>query len=216
MFDTSVFRILTNFVRAKRIGRGAATSRSGDRSAGPSESGQSVVELALVLPVLAFLLLAIADFARLYTTMITVESAAREAADYGALYPWRWEGDPTDPSSNHAKTVDEMQAIACKAVRNLPDYAGPDDACTNPAISISIDPTPAGGGVTALDCWDVPRSSVPCNVTITLDYDFDIITPVNIAFGDTTLGLPSTLSFQRDSTFAISDFQIDEPLEAAP
>ena len=179
-----------------------------------------MVELALVLPVLAFLLLAIADFARLYTTMITVESAAREAADYGALYPWRWEGDPDpgpyDPPSNYANTIGEMTAIACKAVRNLPDYAGPDDACTNPSVAISIDPTPAGGGVTALDCWDVPRSSVPCNVTITLGYDFDIITPVNIAFGDTTLGLPSTLSFQRDSTFAISDFQIDEPLEAAP
>jgi Flp pilus assembly protein TadG len=198
------------------MGRSARPSGPSDHRTSLQESGQSVVELALVLPVLAFLLLAVADFARLYTTMISVESAAREAADYGALYPWRWKGDPDDPSSNHAKTVDEMQAIACKAVRNLPDYTGPDDACTNPAVSITIDPTPASEAATAADCWDVPRSSVPCNVTITLDYDFDIITPVNIAFGDTTLGLPSTLSFQRDSTFAISDFQIDEPLEAAP
>jgi hypothetical protein len=179
-----------------------------------AERGQSVVELALVAPILAFLLLGIADFARIYSTMITVEAAAREAADYGALYPWKWKGDAGDPDSNHAKTIEGMTERACLAVRNLPDYVGPDDACTNPSIAISIDPTPAG--VTADACWEVPRSAVPCNVTITLGYDFEIFTPVSIPFGETSLGLPSTLSFERASTFAISDFQIDEPLEPTP
>lgn len=62
----------------------------------------------------------------------------------------------------------------------------------------------------------MPRSAVPCNVTITLGYDFQVFFPVSIPIGDTSLGLPSTLSFQRDSTFAISDFQVDEPLAPAP
>jgi Flp pilus assembly protein TadG len=174
------------------------------------EIGQSVVELALVAPILAFLLLGIADLARIYTTMITVEAAAREAADYGALYPWQW------TATNRPGTEQEMTDRACLAVRNLPDYVGPDDACTNPSVDISIDPTPAGGGITEDECWEVPRSDVPCNVTITLGYDFQLFLPVGIPFGEVSLGLPSTLSFERTSTFAISDFQIDEPLEPAP
>ena len=125
---------------------------------------------------LAFLLLAIGDFARLYTTMITVEAAAREAADYGAIYPWYWAGDPSDPGSNYAKTVQEMTDRACGAARHLPDYVGPDDGCTNPSIIIALDPTPAG--VTEDQCYQVVRSAVPCNLTITLGYDFEIDEPL--------------------------------------
>ena len=41
----------------------------------PPASGQSVVEFALVLPILAILMLAIVDLGRIYTTMVSVESA---------------------------------------------------------------------------------------------------------------------------------------------
>jgi Flp pilus assembly protein TadG len=179
-----------------------------------TSSGQSLVEFALVVPIALFLLLAIADFARIYTTMITVESAAREAADYGALYPWYWDGKPDDDASNYAKTVQGMRERACLAMRNLPDYIGPDNACTNPSFSVSLDASPAG--VSEDQCYQVARSSVPCNVEITLGYDFEVLFPVSIPFGAGRLGFPSTLSFERTSTFAISDFEIDEPLQPLP
>ncbi len=100
--------------------------------------GQSVVEFALVLPIMVVLLLAIVDFARIYTTMMTVESAAREAADFGTtLGAGKWEngalGVPRD------ETVSEMKRRACVASSSLPDYEDPDDpstgACTNPDVS---------------------------------------------------------------------------------
>lgn len=187
---------------------GTDRERVGSGRGQEAERGQGVVELALVLPLLLFLLLGIADFGRIYATQLSVEAAAREAADFGALYPWHWEGDPMDPSSNAGKTIQGMLDRACLATKHLPEYTGPDDSCSNPSFSYVIDTPP---GVLEEDCYLVPRADVPCTVTVTLAYDFDLIVPVNIPFGDGMLGLPSTLSFERTSTFAISDFAIDQP-----
>ena len=81
-----------------------------------------MVEFALVLPLMVILLLAIVDLARVYTTMMSVESAAREAADYGTtLGAGKWQsGLPMDD------TVAEMQRRACVAASDLPDYVDPD------------------------------------------------------------------------------------------
>jgi Flp pilus assembly protein TadG len=45
-----------------------------------SEKGQSLVEFALVLPVLIFLLLGIVDFGRAFHAYLTIDHAGREAA----------------------------------------------------------------------------------------------------------------------------------------
>ena len=181
---------------------------------GEHSRGQSVVELALVLPILLVLLLAIADFARVYTTMLTVEAAAREAAEFGTLYPWSWEGDPGDPDTNRAKTVEGMITRACLATSNLPDFDGTDITCSNPSFSYDLDE--ASAGVSESQCSQVPRTATPCNVVVTLTYDFHLIVPVNIPLGEGSFGFPSTLTIQRASTFAISDFEIDQPLQPTP
>jgi Flp pilus assembly protein TadG len=46
--------------------------------------GQAMVEMAMALPVLALLLLAAADFGRLYYANIEVANAARAGAQYGS------------------------------------------------------------------------------------------------------------------------------------
>jgi Flp pilus assembly protein TadG len=182
------------------------------------DRGQSVVEFALLAPVLLFVLLAIADFARLYTTMITVESAAREGADFGAVYRWNWEGTATDASSNHYKTVNGtttdpgILGRACNATSHLPEYAGPDTyspgtACTNPTVTYDLIP-PAG--VAESDCPAIARDSTPCQVAVELQYRFDLISPMRLSFGGTTLGLPESVTFSRRSVFAVSDFAMDE------
>jgi Flp pilus assembly protein TadG len=173
------------------------------------ERGQSLVEFSLVVPLLFFMLLAILDFSRIFTAQLTIESAAREAADFGTQYPGYWEGDPNDPTSNAGKTVQGMIERACTASKHQTDYVGPDTACTNPTFNYAIDPPT---GVNPEDCHAIARTAEPCNITVTLDYTFHLIAPVNILWFDGTLGFPSTLAFQRTSTFAISDFQIDESL----
>jgi Flp pilus assembly protein TadG len=169
------------------------------------ERGQGIVEFALVIPLMVLILLAIADFGRIYTTMMSVESAAREAADFGTtLGAPRW-SDPV-----RAETVAEMEKRACVAASNLPDYAGDDPGgavvtCTNPSFSYCLITTP-GGACGPYDptatCDDPLRAPQPCQVQVTLSYDFHLITPLSVGF-------PSTINFQRDSTFAMTDIDLE-------
>ena len=50
------------------------------------ESGQSMVEFALVLPVLLLLLCGIVDFGWIYYNQITLNNAAREGARYAVIH----------------------------------------------------------------------------------------------------------------------------------
>ena len=68
---------------------------------------------------MALFFVAVADFARLYTTMMTIEAAAREAADYGSFSSAFWTAPDT--------TKGEMTHRACLASSNLPDYTGTKD-----------------------------------------------------------------------------------------
>ena len=156
------------------------------------------------MPLMLIVLLGIIDMARIYTTMLSVESAAREAADYGTtLGAGKWQdGTPKDG------TVAEMRRRACIAASDLPDYVDPDNDpltgnCTNPSFACSINP---GGScdASAAGCED-PLREPPCAVTVTLTHDFHLIAPLNVEFMGVTYGLPSTLTFSRDSTFAMTD-----------
>jgi Flp pilus assembly protein TadG len=51
------------------------------------DRGTSMVEFALVLPLLAFLMVAMVDFGRGMAISMTLESAARSGAEYGGLFP---------------------------------------------------------------------------------------------------------------------------------
>jgi hypothetical protein len=157
------------------------------------------------------ILFAIIDFARIYTTMMSVESAAREAADYGTtLGAGKWQvGAPMDG------TVAEMRRRACIAASDLTDYVDPDNDpatgnCTNPSFDYCVTPS-VGGGCAAVDpvnACDDPLRATPCRVRVTLTHDFHIIAPVGIDFFGVHLGLPDTITFQRDSTFAMTDIDV--------
>src|SRR5262245_20383514 len=175
-----------------------------------ASSGQSVVEFALIFPIMVVLLIGVLDFSRVYTTMLNVESAAREAADFGTMYgAGKWEVGPVLDAN-----IAEMQRRACVAASNLPDYKDADDdpatGCENPTFAYCV--TPVDGGVCgavdpANDCDD-PLRADPCTVTVTLTYVFHVFTPANIEVSGNTIGFPSTVTIVRDSTFAITDIDL--------
>ena len=189
----------------------AASSTAARRGRAGRSAGQSIVEFALVFPVMLVLLLGIIDLARIYTTMMSVESAAREAADYGTtLGAGKWQA-----GAPQAGTEAEMRRRACVAASDLPDYADTDNDpatgnCTNPSFSYCVT-TSTGGPCDPFDptagCED-PLRAPPCAVTVTLTEDFHLIAPLNFEFMGVEYGFPSTLTFQRDSTFAMTDIDL--------
>jgi len=158
------------------------------------QSGQSLVELAVFLPILLVLFLGIADLARAYATMIALESAVREAADWGANG-----GQNFDPLAAKAKwatasqsgTVNMMERRACTPMIGQPDYQGASDgsSCTNPSFACSL----RGADCTALTDCDQVGVAV-CPVEVTLTYTFAGITP-----------LINSLTMVRSSTFNLAD-----------
>ncbi|HEX4813540.1 MAG TPA: TadE family protein, partial [Nonomuraea sp.] len=93
--------------RRRRSGR---HGEIGSHTAHPR--GQSLVEFALVLPMLLVLLLGIADFGRVFQAGITLEAVARDAAEVGAIQRLRDKPNFADPSTHPAYYTAVHQLIA--------------------------------------------------------------------------------------------------------
>jgi len=119
--------------------------------------GQSLVEFALILPILLTLLGAAVDFARLYQGWITLEGATRDAAEYAATF---------DTTSTAA--LADAKRIICTQTATVPGFAAPPGnptACTSPAISITSFPagdTAAASGGSATN----PVQSITVTATL--------------------------------------------------
>jgi Flp pilus assembly protein TadG len=95
----------------------------------PRRRGQSLVEFALILPILLTLVGAAVDIARLYQGWITLEGATRDAAEYAATF---------DPTS--AAATSDARRIVCTQAAALPGFAAPagtPTACTSPTVTVS-------------------------------------------------------------------------------
>jgi Flp pilus assembly protein TadG len=93
--------------------------------------GQSMVEMALILPFLLAFVGGATDFARAFQASITLESSARNAAEYVA-------GNSAD--STAAQT--DATRVICLESTGVPGYTPgtgpqPDETCTNPTVTIS-------------------------------------------------------------------------------
>ena len=165
--------------------------------------GQALVEFALVLPIAVVLLLAVGDLARLYTTMITVESAAREAADLGASGSSGWADE------NEVDTRAAIEARACVASQNLTGFVGDRTTCTNPKVTtILLEPNGAEATETSV-CGSPDRVGGPCRVQVDLEFRFDLLVPFGLDVAGNRYGAPETITFHRTAVFANSDFVLD-------
>ena len=167
------------------------------------QRGQSLAEFALFLPILIMLLLGIADMARVYSSMIAVESAAREAADWGAFRPGNWDV----PTMSYTTSVAEMERRACTPLVGLTDYVGATDGttCTNPVFLCELyEPNTATWAAcdqpgTCAEPDKLGSSAIPCKVRVTLTFTFDVLVPTEL------IGLGTSFTFIQSSVFNVAD-----------
>jgi Flp pilus assembly protein TadG len=81
------------------------TKHSGHKS----ERGQSLVELAISLIILLFLLAGVIDLGRAFFAFMAMRDAAQEGASYGAMFP---QVSDTDNSLNTAKIIERTRSAS--------------------------------------------------------------------------------------------------------
>lgn len=112
-------------------------------SLGRNASGQGLVEMAVALPVLILLLLAAADFGRLFYTWIAVNNAARAGAQYGSQ------------TLTNAANTSGMQLAATTDGSNITGLTATASQCTCVTTGTSV-PTCAGSNY---NCANAPQAT---------------------------------------------------------
>ena len=124
-------------VRSWRVSRRTPTPAVSPR-------GQSLVEFALILPLLMIMLLGVADFGRVFSAGITVEAAARNAAEAGAIERLRNPPDLSDSTTWDAyydALHQKVARVVCSESRLLPNatFVVADQTCpTMPVIRVCV------------------------------------------------------------------------------
>jgi PKD repeat protein len=142
--------------------------------------GQSLVEFALVLPIMLLLTLTALDFGRVYLGYINLQNMARIAANSAANHPGAWDASAGDPAAKAAAKAAYQNEILGDAVASncdLPKVAG---VQTAPA------PTFTDANANGLyEIGDTARVNITCQ--------FHVITPVisNIVGGSVSVSASS-------------------------
>jgi Flp pilus assembly protein TadG len=145
-----------------------------------SRAGQSLVEMALVLPVLAFLTFGLVDFGRGYYFQVSVTNAAREGARVAILNIYTGPQNPNCSISNSYATCPvQTDANIVTAVGRELMYSA------IAPTSITICPPHDSTGSTVgcpdssnrVDKW-LAQNPVNYYVTVTVKYDFQLFTPL--------------------------------------
>ena len=131
------------------------------------ERGQSLVEFAIMLPVLLILLMGVVDLGRAYYTYLALRDAAAEGANFGAVYPHCVSSAECANPNNIVHRV--RQSAPSGGLVNWSD-----------AIISPVVPSPTPGQ----------------SLTVTVSFTYTIITPVaNAIIGSQTMPLTARSIF---------------------
>jgi Flp pilus assembly protein TadG len=134
------------------------------RRAGPQpgrsddEAGQSILEMAIVLPILLFLLVAVVDLARAFDAYIVLTNAVREGARFGSR-------DPIGLSQADIQQLVAEDVLGSGTnVTNMTDFATSDVAVefgtSAVTVTVTYDFELWFGGLAGLDNIQLEKESV--------------------------------------------------------
>lgn len=147
------------------------------------QSGQSLVEMAIMLVVLITLLAGVLDLGRAYYVYLSLQDAAGEGATYGSIFPDRLgPHDPAVPSDedpcqeNLENECDNPNNVVYRVQNEAPAGGLVDWSNTNVTATV---PDPGN-----------PEAGDPITVVVT--YEYEVITPVIEVFTGDTMTLRAT------------------------
>ena len=147
--------------------------------------GQALAEFALILPILLGLVGAGVDFARVFEGSMTLQTAARNAAEAAAY-------DPTVTTLALAQA--KVREVVCTETQRLPGFqpgTGGDVAtCTHPSVTVTYTSDPAAPGA------NVKYPLVTVTVATSLDFDLTVPWPL-LPNGAWTLGTTESFAIMR-------------------
>lgn len=153
---------------------------------GRREQGQSLVEFALVIPIVVLLIVAFVEVGRAVFAYNTIANAARQAARVAAVnqIPDVTDCDETRPIEDPYEPHWSIRGCAIAAAAPL--------GITTANVTVSYAPPPS----TTLTC--APTLHVGCIAAITVTYDYSVSTPfVNWIIGPFTMSQTSEMPIER-------------------
>ena len=154
------------------------------------QAGQSIVEVALALPLLSGTLLGGADMARAFADQLAVQNGARAAAESAVL-----DALPTGASAaGHAQ--DEMSRTPGMAVAGVCTQSGTTWTCGSAKITVLFtlaDGATACTGASSNAVVGKASLAIPCFAKVRVRYSFHTLVPWP--------GLPHTFAFDRTTMF---------------
>jgi Flp pilus assembly protein TadG len=127
------------------------------------EKGQSLIEMAFLVPILLVLLAAVVDAGRAFDAYIVLTNAAREGARYGSFFPW--DTAATAPAVQQL-VVDDVVGSGTNITR-MDDFQlsnvtveGIGMGSTAVTVTVSYDFGLWFGGVVGLDTFHLNKQAV--------------------------------------------------------
>jgi len=194
--------------------------------------GQSLVEFTLILPIVLILLLAVADFGRIFATGITLESAARTAAETAASEYVREDAATAAPltPAAYARIHQHAWSSVCDEASALPNAVpNPGGQCDGLATVVCVhdglDPSCGdlynSSGAPPAGCPALAAGARPSNsqaaqagltesskwVEVRVCYKFTAVLGVQLPFvGGTMRALAGEFPLERIRTFTVADY----------
>jgi len=161
-----------------------------------SRKGQALVETALVLPILMFLVMGSADLGRVFYYAVAVTNASREAVRQGTYY---------DPISN-GNLYDTYAQVLATAKHEVPSDVTLNLPATSPSHCLTGAPStwgpyypnqPNTGNVfICFDGNDAQSTPALQTIQVSILYDFSPVTPLTELVGGNLVQVEASTSMQ--------------------
>jgi Flp pilus assembly protein TadG len=143
-----------------------------------SRRGQSLVEMAMVLPLLAFLTFGLLDFGRAYYFQVSITNAAREGARVAILNLYTGPDTPTCTAPSYSTCPVQSDTAISQAVSKELIYSGiaPKSVTICPPHDSTMSTAGCPDSSNRVDKWT--NGTQNYYVTVNVKYDFKLYTPL--------------------------------------